>query len=126
MDGAATIASLGVLARDAVGWARTLAAGAQADGSLINGALTVVAAGDGLALLQTDAGVGAAVTVVATDRPGAGWLRASALGDPLVDVEVEGAAARVTRATASGRRSRRCATRPRRGSSCGASSPPRG
>lgn len=93
VDGGAPAAALGVLARDAVGWARTLA----------GGALSLVAEGDGPALLQTDAGRCAAVTVVATDRPGAGWLRASALGDPLVDVEIEGAAAFVTRSAASGR-----------------------
>lgn len=93
VDGGAPAAAPGVLARDAVGWARTLA----------GGALSLVAEGDGPALLQTDAGRCAAVTVVATDRPGAGWLRASALGDPLVDVEIEGAAAFVTRSAASGR-----------------------
>lgn len=99
VDGAATPGSLDALARDAVGWARTLLAGTQPDG-----ALTVVEAGDGLALLQTDAGVGATVAVVATDRPGTGWLRATALGDPLVEVEVEGARARVTHSTSTGRR----------------------
>jgi hypothetical protein len=93
VDGAAPADSLGVLARDAVGWARTLA----------GGALTLIAAGEGSMLLATDAGLGAAVTVVATDRPGAGWLRASALGDPVVDVEIEGAAMRITRSDAAGR-----------------------
>lgn len=93
VDGGAPAAALGVLTRDAVGWARTLA----------GGALTLVGEEDGPVLLQTDARMCAALTVVATDRPGAGWLRASALGDPVVDVEIEGAAMRTTRSDAAGR-----------------------
>lgn len=92
LDGAASAARLGVIARDAVGWARTLS----------GHALTLVSADRGLALLDA-AGVGVTVSVVATRRPGGGWLRAQALGPVVTDVEVEGREARVSSATPAGR-----------------------
>ena len=92
LDGAASAARLGVIARDAVGWARTLT----------GQALTFVSSDRGLALLDA-AGVAVAVSVVATRRPGRGWVRAQALGTVVTDVEVEGREARVTSSTEAGR-----------------------
>ena len=81
-----------MIARDAVGWARTLTGQALAFGS----------ADRGLALLDA-AGFAVAVSVVATRRPGRGWVRAQALGTIVTDVEVEGREARVTSSSAAGR-----------------------
>jgi hypothetical protein len=93
LDGAASGSRLAVIARDAVGWGRALA----------GGALTLVSADRGLALLETDAGVAVTLSVVATRRPGRGWVRAQALGEVLIDVEVEGRACSVAVSSVAGR-----------------------
>ncbi len=94
VDGGASEMRLRSVTRDAVGWLRVLAG----DG------LAVAAASEGaLALLQTEAGIAAALSVTVTARPGPGWIRAQALGETITDVEVDGSAARVTTATGAGR-----------------------
>jgi len=94
-DGGASEMRLRSVTRDAVGWLRVLAG----DG------LTVAASSSegSLALLQTDAGIAAALSVTVTARPGPGWIRTQALGETITDVEVDGSAARVTTATGAGR-----------------------
>jgi hypothetical protein len=66
-------------------------------------ALSLIAADRGLALLETDAGIAVTLSVVATRRPGRGWVRAQALGEVITDVSVEGREASVTTATRAGR-----------------------
>jgi hypothetical protein len=92
VDGAAPAARLPALARDAAGWGRILA----------GGPLSVDVARGGIGSLRGASGVTVVVNLAATARPGGGWLRAAALGDPLVEVEVEGLSARVTVASAGG------------------------
>jgi hypothetical protein len=93
LDGAASAGRLSVIARDAVGWGRVLAGQAP----------TLVSGHRGLALLETGGGAALTLSVVATRRPGRGWVRAQALGEVLTDVEVEGRASSIAVATAAGR-----------------------
>ncbi len=93
LDGAASAGRLSVIARDAVGWGRVLAGQAP----------TLVSADRGLALLETADGTVLTLSVVATRRPGRGWVRAQALGEVLTEVEVEGRASSIAVATAAGR-----------------------
>jgi hypothetical protein len=93
LDGAASAARLGVVARDAVGWGRVLT----------GQSLSVMAADRGLALLQTSAGLTVTLAVVAAQRPGGGWVRAQALGEVITEVDVEGTESRVATVTAAGR-----------------------
>ncbi len=92
-DGAARGSKLAIVARDAVGWLRVLT-GEE---------LAFVAADGALALFETLAGIAATMSVVVTERPGDGWIRAQALGETIIEVEVEGHGSRVTSATAAGR-----------------------
>ena len=92
-EAAASRARLTAAMRDAVGWVRTLAGEPP----------TLVAADEGLALLETSIGISATLTAVVTARPGTGRVRAQALGEVITDVEVEGRAARVATASAAGR-----------------------
>lgn len=93
IDAAATPARLPVIGRDAVGWSRVLAGQRP----------VLVSADRGLALLETGAGLEVALSVVATERPGRGWVRAQALGEVLIDVEVEGGGCSVSVSTGEGR-----------------------
>jgi len=93
VDGAAGESHVRTVARDAAGWLRVMA----------GGALSVVRADGAFALLETDAGVAATLTVVATVRPGSGAIRAQALGEVTTEVEVEGRSARVIAASVAGR-----------------------
>lgn len=93
VDGAASALRLAAITRDAVGWGRVLAGQPPA----------LVSADRGLALLDTGAGVAVALSVVSTRRPGRGWLRAQALGEVLIDAEVEGRSCTVAVSTAAGR-----------------------
>ena len=93
IDAAASGARLGVVARDAVGWGRVLAGEAPRHLS-----------GDrGLALLETAGGTAVTLSIVTTRRPGAGWVRAQALGEAIADVDVEGRVVSVVISTLSGR-----------------------
>jgi hypothetical protein len=92
-DGAASAAQVPVVAREAVGWLRALAAAE----------VRMVATAGHLAMLETDAGVPATLSVVATSRAGGGWIHVQALGEVSSDVEVEKDAAQVVTATAAGR-----------------------
>ena len=94
LDAAASAGRLSVIARDAVGWGRVLAGGQ---------APTLVSADRGLALLETADGTSLPLSVVATRRPGRGWVRAQALGEVLIEVEVERRASSIAVATAAGR-----------------------
>ena len=78
--------------RDAVGWLRIFA----------GDALTLVAADEGLALLETSAHMSATLTAVATARPDGGRVRVQALGEVITDVEVEGRAVRLATASPGG------------------------
>lgn len=81
-----------VVAREAVGWLRVL-----------TGADLAFVDGDGaLALWETSTGTPATLSVVATDRPGGGSIRAHALGEVLTEIEVEGDRTRVVTSTARG------------------------
>jgi hypothetical protein len=91
-EGTAPAGSVPVVARDAVGWLRVL----------VGGALSVVAGDRGLALLETATGLSATLSVVPTDRPGAGQLRARALGEVRTEVAVEAERARIVTVTAQG------------------------
>ncbi len=62
-----------------------------------------MAADEGLALVETSAGIAATLTSVTTMRPGSGRIRVQALGEAITDVEVEGRAARLSTASAAGR-----------------------
>lgn len=92
-DAGASIAGLPAVARDAIGWLRMLA-GEE---------LLVVASDAGLALLETRLGTAATLTVVANERASAGRIRIQVLGEVLTEVELEGMAARVVSASATGR-----------------------
>lgn len=92
LEGGASEARLGVVARDAVGWARVLTGSAP----------TLLAADRGLAVMD-GAGVPVSVSVVTTRRPGGGWIRAQALGVVVTDVEIEGRVFRVSSSSAAGR-----------------------
>ncbi len=93
VDGGASRSRLRSVARDAVGWVRVL-----------TGDLPELVTPSGMpALLETGAGVPATLSVVATARPGGGWLRAHALGEVITEVDVEGRVSRVTTATVAGR-----------------------
>jgi hypothetical protein len=92
-DGAAPASRLPVVVRDAVGWLR----------ALTPENLRLVAASGSFAMLETETGVPATVSVVATARPGGGWIHAQALGEVISEVEVEKDAAQVVTATAAGR-----------------------
>jgi hypothetical protein len=93
LDAAASAQRLSVITRDAVGWGRVLAGRAP----------TLVSGDRGLALLETADGTALTLSVVATRRPGRGWVRAQALGEVLTDVDVEGRASSIAVATAAGR-----------------------
>jgi hypothetical protein len=93
LDGAASEARLAAVARDAVGWGRALA-----------GQTPAPTAGDrGLALLETPAGTAVTLCLVATQRPGGGWVRAQVLDEVITEVSVEGRESRVVTAWATGR-----------------------
>jgi hypothetical protein len=92
-EAAASRARLAAAMQDAVGWLRILAGETP----------TLVAADQGLVLLEASAGISATLTSVATGRPGAGRIRVQALGEVITDVEVEGRATYVTTASAAGR-----------------------
>lgn len=93
VDGAAPVARLSAVARDAVGWARELAGQAP----------SVITADRGLALLQSHDGIAATLCVTATRRPGRGWVRAQVLGEVISEVSVEGRESIVATVTAQGR-----------------------
>lgn len=89
----ASHAELAAATRDAVGWLRNLG----------GDKLVLVTADDGLALLETSAGIAATLTVVATRRPGAGRITVQALGETTTAVEVEGRVAGVSTSSRGGR-----------------------
>jgi hypothetical protein len=62
----------------------------------------LVAADEGLALLETSAGISGTLTAVATVRPDAGRIWVQALGEVITDVEVDGRAARLVTAGPAG------------------------
>lgn len=92
-DGAASEARLRSVARDAVGWLRVLA----------GDRLAVVTADGAFALLETEGGAAAALSITITSRPGRGWIRAHALGETITDVDVDGRASRIATASSAGR-----------------------
>lgn len=92
-DASASRAGLPAATRDAIGWLRILA----------GEALELVAADEGLALLETSAGLSATLTAVMTARPDAGRIRAQVLGEVTTDVEVEGPVAQLATSSATGR-----------------------
>jgi hypothetical protein len=92
-DGTAPKPQVPIVAREAAGWLRVLAAGE----------LRMVAAAGTLALLETDAGIPATISVVATSRPGGGWIHAQALGEVISSVDVEKDLVQVVTTTAAGR-----------------------
>jgi hypothetical protein len=92
-DGAARAAQVPVVAREAVGWLRALA----------SAKLTMVGAAGSFSMLESDAGVPATLSIVATSRPGGGWIHVQALGEVITEVEVEEDDAQVATATAAGR-----------------------
>ena len=92
LDGGAPAARLDVVARDAIGWGRVLAGHAP----------VLRSADRGLALLEAPDGIALALSVVATRRPGRGWIRAQVLGEILTAVDVEGRGCRIAVSTAGG------------------------
>jgi hypothetical protein len=92
LDGGAPAARLHVVARDAIGWGRVLAGQAP----------VLRSAARGLALLEGPDGIALTLSVVATRRPGRGWIRAQVLGEVLTDVDVEGRSCRIAASTVDG------------------------
>lgn len=92
-EATASRAELSVAVRDAVGWLRILG----------GDRLVLVTAHEGLALLETSAGIAATLTVVANRRPGGGRITAQALGETITEVEVEGRYVGVTTSSSVGR-----------------------
>jgi hypothetical protein len=92
-DGAADPSRVHAVVRDSLGWLRVLAGG-----------LLSFSRGDGaVALFETDAGVAAAVSVVATSRLAGGLIRAQALGETITDIQIEGRRAQLVTSSAAGR-----------------------
>ncbi|MET0672066.1 MAG: hypothetical protein ABWY37_01105 [Microbacterium pygmaeum] len=92
-DVSASRAGLAAATRDAVGWLRIVA----------GESLELVAAGAGLALLKTSAGIPATLTAVVTGRADAGRIRVQGLGEVTTDIEVEGRAVRLATSSLAGR-----------------------